>query len=190
MTSLSWTTRLIIIGLIALIAACSKVSDKKVQQHDDSPIQWLTFEEGLKKATTEKKLMFVDLYADWCGPCKYMDATTYKDSSVAALLNSRFVPIKIDADQAEPMACEVKHQLPPMECAAKVWQVQGLPGTIILDSKGYFLTSTMGIQEAKNLIESLNLLLDKEEVLLNIVSEEIARQADSIATSKIKPTPN
>ncbi|MGL1902589.1 MAG: DUF255 domain-containing protein [Fibrobacterales bacterium] len=187
MISPSWTARLIIIGLIALSFACSKESDKKAQSHNDSPVQWLTFEEGLNKATAEKKLMFVDLYADWCGPCKYMDATTYKDSSVAALLNSRFVPVKIDADQPEPIACEEKHQLPPMECAAKIWQVQGLPGTIILDSKGYFLTSTMGIQEAQNLIESLNLLLDKEEVLLNIVSEEIARQADSIVASKIKP---
>ncbi|GAA4848682.1 thioredoxin family protein [Algivirga pacifica] len=63
----------------------------------------ITFEhtawkEVLKKAKQENKLIFVDAYATWCGPCKYMSANTFTDESVGALFNNYFINFKIDME--------------------------------------------------------------------------------------------
>lgn len=39
---------------------------------------------ALAKAKAENKLLFVDIYASWCGPCKRLKATTFRDPEVGA----------------------------------------------------------------------------------------------------------
>ena len=41
----------------------------------------------------------MDIYTDWCGWCKRMDAQTFEEAEVAAYLNKHFYPIKLDAEQ-------------------------------------------------------------------------------------------
>ena len=53
----------------------------------DNPV-WSTV---LEKAKKEKKIIFFDAYATWCGPCKQMDAQTYKDQAVADFYNANFI---------------------------------------------------------------------------------------------------
>ena len=59
-----------------------------------------TWEEALAKAEAEEKLIFVDAYAKWCGPCKKMAASTFKDASVAELFNQNFISMKIDMEES------------------------------------------------------------------------------------------
>ncbi len=66
-------------------------------------VKWLTFEEAVEKAKTEKRKIFIDVYTDWCGWCKKMDATTFADPQVARVLQSRFYPVKFNAEQQEPI---------------------------------------------------------------------------------------
>ena len=49
----------------------------------------------------KKKKVFVDVYTDWCGWCKKMDATTFKDPEVAKVMNSFFYPVKLDAEMTD-----------------------------------------------------------------------------------------
>ena len=44
------------------------------------------------------KTVFVDVYTEWCGPCKLMDANVYPTDAAGAYFNPRFVNVKIDAE--------------------------------------------------------------------------------------------
>ena len=50
-----------------------------------------SFEEALQKAKQENKLIFVDLYTTWCGPCKKMAAETFPQQAVGDYFNKNFV---------------------------------------------------------------------------------------------------
>lgn len=45
------------------------------------------------------KKVFVDVYTDWCGWCKRMDANTFSDPEVSRMLNADFYAVKLDAEQ-------------------------------------------------------------------------------------------
>lgn len=63
-------------------------------------IEWLTIEEAVERSVSDKspKKIFIDVYTDWCGWCKKMDATTFADPEVAAYMNERFYMVKFDAE--------------------------------------------------------------------------------------------
>lgn len=61
----------------------------------------LTFDEALAKAKTEKKLVFMDCFTTWCGPCKYMTNTVFPQEKAGEFFNSRFVCVKYDMEQGE-----------------------------------------------------------------------------------------
>ena len=60
-----------------------------------------TFEEAKAKARKENKIIFVDFFAVWCGPCKFMSNNVFTDSLVADYYNRHFVAVKIDAEKVE-----------------------------------------------------------------------------------------
>jgi thioredoxin-related protein len=64
-----------------------------------STVQWMTWEEAIKKSEKEPKKIFVDLYTDWCGWCKRMDSGTFADAAVADYINKHFYPVKFNAEQ-------------------------------------------------------------------------------------------
>lgn len=55
----------------------------------------------LERAKKENKMIFLDGYATWCGPCKNMDAETYKDQAVADFYNANFINVKYDMEKGE-----------------------------------------------------------------------------------------
>lgn len=59
-----------------------------------------TLEQASAKAKTENKLIFLDAYTQWCGPCKMMARTVFPQEAVGNALNPRFVSIKIDMESA------------------------------------------------------------------------------------------
>ncbi|MCP4592461.1 MAG: DUF255 domain-containing protein, partial [bacterium] len=67
----------------------------------EGPFASLSFDQALKRAASEKKLVFVDFYATWCMPCKMLDATTFKDAKVVDFLSKKVVAVKIDAEKHE-----------------------------------------------------------------------------------------
>ena len=73
----------------------------QVQPKAADQIKWYTIEEAYKLNKLSPKPFFVDVYTDWCGWCKRMDATTFQDPSVAAYLNSYYYPVKFDAESKD-----------------------------------------------------------------------------------------
>lgn len=97
-------------------------------------------QEALDRAGREKKLVLIDFYADWCGPCQRMLKETYKDAQVVAELE-RFVFLGIDTD-AHP---EV----------AKRFGVAGIPDARVLAPDGTEVTRFIGFKDAGETLEIL-----------------------------------
>ena len=64
-------------------------------------IEWLTWEQALEKQKTERKKVFIDLYTDWCGWCKKMDASTFQDAEIIKHINKYYYPVKFNAEQKD-----------------------------------------------------------------------------------------
>src|SRR5580692_944424 len=58
----------------------------------------LSWQEVLQKAKKENKYVFVDCYATWCGPCKWMDKNVYPIDSVGTFMNDRFISVRMQMD--------------------------------------------------------------------------------------------
>ena len=54
----------------------------------------------ISKAKQEEKLIFLDIYATWCGPCKMLDRDVYPDPELGTYYNSNFINIKMDGETA------------------------------------------------------------------------------------------
>jgi thioredoxin-related protein len=92
--------------LIIFLVAGSSVFGQ--QSHKDGPVKWMTFEEAVEKSKTEKRLVFIDVYTDWCGWCKVMDKNTFSEPSVAKILNEKFYPVKFNAEQRDDVQFDGK----------------------------------------------------------------------------------
>ena len=58
-----------------------------------------TWSEALEKSNKQKKLIFLDAYATWCGPCKIMARKTFTDPKVGSFFNKHFVNVKMDMEK-------------------------------------------------------------------------------------------
>jgi len=97
----------------------------------------------LDQAKREGKLVFVDFYATWCGPCKAMDRNVFADPKVGTFFNENFINYKVDADG------KGSH-------IAAIYDIKSLPTLLFLDTDGEVLArqnSAAGISELKNLAE-------------------------------------
>ncbi|MEO1052436.1 MAG: DUF255 domain-containing protein [Bacteroidota bacterium] len=61
----------------------------------------LSVKEAKRKALQEQKFIFVDVFAEWCRPCKVMEKEVFADDSIGTYLNEHFVAIRIDAEREE-----------------------------------------------------------------------------------------
>ena len=64
-------------------------------------IKWMTLPEVEAAMKKKPKKVFVDVYTDWCGWCKRLDATTYKDAAVVKYINENYYSVKLDAEMKE-----------------------------------------------------------------------------------------
>lgn len=94
-----------------------------------------------KQAAKEGKLIFVDCYTDWCGPCKRMAGTTFMDPEVASFFNENFINLKVEMEKDEVG--------PEM---AKLYKVAAYPTLLIIDSEGNLKKQTIGFQDKGRLM--------------------------------------
>lgn len=64
-------------------------------------INWISLEEAERMMDKEPRKVIVDVYTDWCGPCKMMNNTTFKDPKVVAYVNKNYYAIKFNAESKE-----------------------------------------------------------------------------------------
>ena len=110
---------------------------------------WRALDEGLEEALNSDKLVLVDVYEDGCKYCRAMEREVYPDSTVRAVLDAGYIPVKINGNADEP----VRWKGEPM--SSRSWaQQQGVfvfPGTLILDAQGNLLKRRTGFMNADEL---------------------------------------
>lgn len=108
---------LVTAGLFGLINFMLTPSEKLPWLYDEAP--------ALKQAASSKKPIFVDFWAQWCVPCKQMEATVLADPIIRRELK-RFVMFKVD----------VTNETERDEKLRQKYQAGELPQLILLDSSG------------------------------------------------------
>ncbi len=64
-------------------------------------VNWLNWKELETAYNKEPKKVFVDIYTSWCGWCKKLDKTTFKDPAAVKYINENFYAVKFDAEKQE-----------------------------------------------------------------------------------------
>lgn len=90
------------------------------------------FSDALAKAKAEGKLVFLDCYTSWCGPCKYMSSKVFTTQEAGDFMNPSYVCIKIDMEQGEGPAL------------ARKLEIAAYPTFIIFNSDGTEVGRFMG----------------------------------------------
>jgi thioredoxin-related protein len=97
---------LLSISFVWTLFSCNaNTTESQTETNTPNGIKWMTFEEAVKKAETDKnpKNIFIDFYTSWCGWCKVMDKQTFTDPNVIELMNKYFYPVKFDAEGKNPI---------------------------------------------------------------------------------------
>ena len=76
-----------------------------VAQDRSVAFEELTFQEALAKAKQNNKLLFVDCYTSWCGPCKMLAREVFTNNEVADYFNAHFISLKVDCEKGEGPRC-------------------------------------------------------------------------------------
>ena len=95
----------------------------------------------LAKAKAENKIVFVDAYTTWCGPCKMMDAKTFPDEKVGNFFNKNFINIKVDAEKGDGLII------------AEKYKIISYPTLFFVNCDGELVHSSAGARFPEELIE-------------------------------------
>ena len=125
-------------------------------------VRWENYSEALASAKSDHKLIFVDIVADWCVPCREMDKTTYRDKSVITLLNSRFHAVRLNQEVQDSIICDDK-KLPANRCFFDVWNLQAVPSYVLIAPKGLSILTYSGKLSSDELRMLLMQFLEKEK---------------------------
>ena len=85
---------LALVGIFAFAQPAAQVENTPVE----NKINWMTWEEAMAAMEGEPKKIFVDVYTDWCGWCKRMDANTFTDEEVINYMNDNYYAVKFNAE--------------------------------------------------------------------------------------------
>ncbi|MEO0733049.1 MAG: thioredoxin domain-containing protein [Bacteroidota bacterium] len=112
-----------------------------------------SWEEALAKATAEDKLIFVDAYASWCGPCKRMAANVFPQKEVGDYFNANFINVKLDMEKAESTEFRKNHS------------VRAFPTLFFINGENEEVHKTVGGKQAKGLLSVANAAIAKMDDL-------------------------
>ncbi|MBK9013502.1 MAG: thioredoxin family protein [Saprospiraceae bacterium] len=113
-----------------------------------------SFNEALEESKKTGKPIFMDAYAKWCGPCKRMAATTFKDESVGEYFNKNFINLKVDWEESEGVSLRGKYA------------VSAFPTLFFIGSDGAVIQKVVGGQDVNGLLRQGEMALGKVDYSL------------------------
>jgi thioredoxin-related protein len=80
---------------------CTLIPFLAQSQAATTEINWITWSEVEAKMEKEPRKVLVDVYTNWCGPCKIMNKTTFQDPETVAYINKHYYAIKFNAESPD-----------------------------------------------------------------------------------------
>lgn len=108
-----------------------------------------SFEEALELAKAEEKLIFVDAYTTWCGPCKRMSANVFPQEEVGNFFNANFISMKIDMEKPDGIKFR------------QTYPVSAFPTFYFIADDGKTVHTTKGAQKADAFIKLGKMVVGK-----------------------------
>lgn len=106
--------------ILVFLVAASNIKANNLE----NPFASISLTTAKEIAQAEGKFVFIDFYADWCVPCKWMDEITYTDRNVISTLQNDFVSVKVNIDDFDGFTLKEEYK------------VKVLPTVIVLDQNG------------------------------------------------------
>lgn len=125
--------------IVCVLLAISLNSSSQTLSFNNTSNNW---EEILKEAQKIDKPIFVDVYTEWCGPCKWMDQNVFNQKNVISFYEKNFLSVKIDAEKGYGPSF------------AKENSVGGYPTYLFFAPNGDLILSGIGSLKSEILIES------------------------------------
>lgn len=125
---------LLALAAIALFLPLGVSAQTGIQFQDKS------WDDLLAQAKKEDKIIFVDAYAVWCGPCKWMAANAFPDEAVGDFFNKQFINAKIDMEKGEGIGI------------AEEYAVQAYPTLLFVNGDGELVHKGVGARDAEGLL--------------------------------------
>jgi thiol-disulfide isomerase/thioredoxin len=101
-----------------------------------------SWEKVLAEAKKEGKMIFVDVFTDWCGPCKVMDKDVFPDKKLGEFYNSNFVNFKANATKGKTQ-----------EYFNDKYDIIGYPSFLVFDHEGKLLHRRVAGGEVSHMID-------------------------------------
>lgn len=100
-----------------------------------------SWDEIKQMAKEQNKVIFVDAYAVWCGPCKWMDKNVFPDAQVGAYYNSNFINYKFDMEKGEGRKF------------AQDYRIRSYPTYLFIDGDGKEIHRVVGSRSADQFVD-------------------------------------
>jgi thioredoxin-related protein len=126
-------------------------------------INWVTLEEAVELQKENPKKIMMDVYTNWCGPCKLLDKNTFQNKDVADYVNKNFYAVKFNAEGNDEIAFEgrtfsnpgynpalAKRRNSPHELT-RYFRVQAYPTIVFLETDGSFIFPLTGYKQPQQL---------------------------------------
>ncbi len=146
----------ILFAALLVISSFTVIGDepKKTQ------INWMTMQEAVDANKTVPKKMFFDVYTDWCGWCKRMDATTFQNTQIVEYMNKNFYAVKFNAESNKEITINGKKYTKKNrthEFAVEMLQGKlSYPSFAIYDESKSNIGIVQGFKSAQDLEKILN----------------------------------
>ena len=142
----------IVLGIMAFIYFRSNPKvDFKEDSADGIHFQKGNYQEALDLAKKENKVVFLDIYATWCGPCKQLKKYTFAEKSAGDFFNTNFVNMALDGEQEEGAAL------------AQKFEIRAYPTLMFITPEGELITKSPGFQTVPDLIGMGQEILDSRK---------------------------
>ena len=136
-------------------------------------VNWMSIEKAQELQKNNPKNIIMDVYTEWCGPCKLMDKNTFQNKDVAEFLNENFYAVKFNAEGGNPINFKGKVYKNPSFVKGKPGRnsshnfarylgVYSYPTLVFFDESANPITPITGYLNPKQLEIYLNLFKDKK----------------------------